>query len=176
MMSRAVLVLIALLAPASFAAAEEAPIRNISPRITVPVGPGNWVDYEKLKPPPEAARIKLQQIKVLRDGRLVIDSTVSSLEGIRLIEPKRICETPLNRKWACGVRAFMAWRAYFSKGVSCDVEGERASCRKGNEDAGVTLLAGGWAEPASGDNNEARRSAFQSAQDRHFGIFASVIP
>ncbi len=99
-----------------------------------------------------------------------------ALAGVDSVAPEETCSWQ-GRPWPCGVRARTAFRTWLrGRSLSCAIppESDRhlvvAACRLGKQDAGLWLVANGWAKAAEGGLYQA---AGMEAREKQLGIFGA---
>jgi endonuclease YncB( thermonuclease family) len=140
----------------------------------------------RLAPATEAAdHILLSVDRPIRfgpDTTFLVAGQPTRIFGLKLPDPQKLCVTPDNRRWACGVRAHAALSALLATRV---LDCKRLSplgasitlvtCTAGTSDIAERLVGEGWAEadPAAG---VVLMSLQEAATKAHRGIWQLAPP
>ncbi len=158
----------------SVAAAERAPaaVRDVTP-------PGVLRVYRSKEEPdflPDGAR-RYANVRVGEDAVLQTAEGRLKLYAISLPPRRKICQTPIGARWACGQRALMALRSLLEGQVIACVTREPAAvpvsvCRVQNMDVSTWMLREGWAELARGVQDRIYVEAQSVARARKAGLWS----
>lgn len=121
---------------------------------------------------------KFDNIQVLPNGSLRSGAKTIQLQGINILERKKLCTSPSGSRWACGGAAYVALRNLVqSRSIACNLlmDGEKnalGQCKVEQTDIAAWLLQEGWAELAAGVTEKAYVDAAALAKTRAVGLWS----
>lgn len=124
------------------------------------------------------------QAAVARDGSFSTNEGRIRIAGIRLPERGRVCRTADGRRWACGVRAFVAFSTTIARrGLDCrpvsagpDARPPLHDCLMDRRSLAETLVSAGWVEVDPASANEKLTALGARAKVEGVGLWANAPP